>query len=267
MINKTILTILTLLYLTTYSTAQSLAEKYDHIKEDFLGKTYIGVGIGAAIPFNEFANKDPNSSSSGYAKIGFTYNFTFRYAFSDYFGIAAKYFSTSNQFDAQKYQNDCNKVYAPSTCLFTSDPWTIQGFMIVPTYLYKSPKYNIEIGVGIGDLTGTMPANNLVFTPPLPVSLYTSQGIINTKILNQTQSAYSTNNFAVSFEMAFRYMIAKNLILSASADVVLCDLTFKSTQQLLSDTAGNVYAGTLPNYLQPFRLVHLNIGLGFQLDN
>lgn len=259
--------IIVLTVLTFKLSAQTLSEKYAFIKDDFLGKTYFGVSVGVAIPFNEFASTDPNKLTSGYAKTGFTYNLTFRYALSEYFGIAAKYINTTNPFDAQKYQNYFNNLYAPYTCLFTSDPWTIEGFMIEPTYLFKSPKYNIEIGVGIGDLSGTMPANNKTFTPPLPVVLYTSQGTINTKISNQSQSAYYANNFAVSFDVAYRYMIAKNLILSASADVVICDLTFKSAQQLITDTAGNIYARTLPNYLKPFRLVHLTVGIGFQFDN
>ena len=257
------------LTLTLSLSAQTLAQKYDFIKDDFLSKTYLGVNVGFGIPFNEFSSTNINTSTSGYAKTGFTYNFIFRYAFTPSFGTTLKFLNSSNSFDAQTYQNNMNQYYSKynSSASFTSDPYQINGFMIGPTFILPSPKMNFETSIYIGDLTGTLPANSISFSPPLPVSFNTSQGIVNTKVSSLTQSVYTANNFAVSFDIAFRYLVSKNLILSASADVVFCDLTFKSIQQLLTDTAGNIYAGSLPNYSQPFRLVHLNIGIGFQLDN
>jgi hypothetical protein len=249
--------------------SQTLAEKYDFIKDDFLGKTFIGVSAGAGIPFKEFSSTDFKSSNSGYAKPGFDFNIVFRYAFTPYIGGTFKYINSSNPYDGSAYQNGLNQFFSKynySGATYTSDPYQIYGIMMGPTFIIPSPKLNFETSVCVGNITGALPANKTYYNPPLPVSLYTSQGIINTKLLSQNQTVYNANNFAVTFDVAFRYMIAKNLILSASADIFICDITFKSMQQLITDTAGNVYAGSLPNYLQPFRLVHLNIGIGFQLD-
>jgi len=259
-----------LFFIVSRLSSQTLAEKYDFIKDDFLGKSYFGVTVGAAVPFNEFSSTDFNNSNSGYAKTGFNFNLVFRYSFTPSFGATLKYTNSSNSIDLPAYQNGLNKFYSKynyNGASFSTDPYQLYGFMIGPTFIIPSPKMNFETSVCFGNYTGTMPANSTSYNPPLPVALYTSQGIINTKLLSQNQSAYNANSFAVSFDVAFRYMIAKNLILSASADVVICDLIFKSTQQMLVDTAGNIYAGTLPNYLQPFRLIHLNVGIGFQLDN
>ena len=245
------------LSLTFNISAQSLADKYDFIKDDFLGRTYFGVTAGVAIPFKEFGSADPNYVTSGYAKTGFNYNFTFRYSFTDYFGVAAKFFSTTNSFDAQKYQNDCNTILGPLTgnsYLFTSDPWTVSGFMIVPTYLFKSRKYNIEIGVGLGRVTSTLPQNQLTVTSSTDSINIFSQG------------AYQASNWAVSVEGAFRYLVTKNVILSAQGDVLITDQTYKNVYTYLTNNTG-YYMITPPNtYLQPFRIIHFNIGIGFQFD-
>ncbi len=237
--------------------AQTLSEKYDHIKEDFLGKSYFGVHAGIAIPFKEFSDNDPNHITSGYAKSGFTYNFTFRYAFTEYFGVTAKYFSTSNSFDSQKLQNDFNNKLGPLTSnsyTYTSDPWTIEGFMFAPTYLFKSKNYNIEFGVGIGKVNSTLPQNTLtIISPSDSINIY-------------SQGAYQSNNWAVSIEGAFRYMITKNVILSAQGDVLITDHTYKNITTYLTNNTGNYMIVPSYDYLQPFRLIHLTIGIGFQFE-
>ena len=243
------------LIFTYQLSAQTLAERYDYIKEDFLGKTYFGVNAGIAIPFKEFADNNFNKLTSGYAKTGFTYNFTFRYAFTDDFGLAAKYFNTTNSFDAQKYQNDFNNNNAPYTCMFTSDPWTVEGFMIVPTYLLRSRKYNFELGIGVGKVASTLPQNTLTVTSPTDSINIFSQG------------AYQSSNWAVSIEGAFRYLIAKNVILSAQGDVLITDQTYKNVYTYLSNNTGNYVIIPPVNYLQPFRIIHFTVGIGFQLDN
>ena len=245
------------LTLTFNLSAQTLAERYDHIKGDFLGRTYFGASIGTAIPFNEYASSDPNKLTSGYAKIGYTYAFTFRYAFNDFFGLGAKYFNTTNQFDAQKLQNQYNDILSPATgdkYIFTSDPWTLSGFMIVPTYLYKSPKYNVEIGVGVGKVTSTLPQNSLtIITPPDSTNIF-------------SKNTYSSSNWAISLDFAFRYMVSKNVILSAQSDVLITDQSYTNIYTYLLNSSGYYVTNTPSNYLQPFRIVHLTIGIGFQLD-
>ena len=248
---------LLLLLLTVTASAQTLAEKYEHIKEDFLGNSYFGANIGAAIPFKEFADNDPTHSTAGYAKTGFTFNFTFRYAFSDFFGLTAKYFSTTNSFDAQKFQNDYNTLatpYTQNTYTYTSDPYTLNGFMIAPTYLIKSRKYNFEFGVGVGKVSSMLPQTSLVARSPTDsVNIF-------------TQSSYQASNWAISVEGAFRYLVAKNVILSAQADALITDQTYKNVTVYLTNNTGYYKIVPSNDYLQPFRVIHLTIGIGFQFE-
>lgn len=240
----------------------------DKYEENLIKKGLITVEGGIGIPFNEFASKSIASNTSGYAQNGFNITLSFRYAFTPTLGATFKFLNTSNPFDAQTYQNQLNQNSAPYILNYStlSTNYQINGFMAGPTYIIPSRKMNFETSVCVGYLNGTLPANSLTFTPGLPVQLNTTSGVINTKILNFSQTAYSASNFAVSFDIAFRYMLSKNLIFTASADVLITDLTFKSMMQSLTDTAGYIYTGSIPDYLQPFRLIHLKIGIGYQFE-
>jgi hypothetical protein len=238
--------------------AQTLAEKYGHVQEDFLNKTYVGANIGTGIPFGEFADVDPSHTTAGYAKTGFTYNFCFRYAFTNSLGITARYFNTTNAFNSQKYQDDMNRLLTPITnnsYMYSSDAWNIQGFMFAPTYIIQYLHYNIELGVGVGKVFSTLPqSTTTVTTPPDSINVY-------------SQDAYQSSNWAVSFDCAFRYRVAKNVIVSAQGDVLVSDQTYKNIYTYLTNNTGSYVIYPATNYLQPFRLVHLTVGIGFELDN
>ena len=61
-------------------------------------------------------------------------------------------------------------------------------------------------------------------------------------------------------------MVAKNVILSAQGDVLITDQTYNNITTYLSNNTGNYYITPTTNYMQPFRIIHLTIGIGFQFD-
>jgi len=252
-----LLVLLILLFCSTNMIAQNGPSKYYDIQENFLKRTFMGVNAGAAIPFAAFASKDFYSATSGYAKTGYNLNVTFRYAFTDYIGITAKYFYSENQFDEQSYQNSTNNYYMPrngNSYKFSSDPWTLKGFMFIPTYILKAQKFNIELGVGVGMVNSTLPQNQMVEKYP------------NDSISIYSQNTTNSSNWAFSVEAAIRYKVYKNVILSLQGDVIITDQSYQDIYTYINNASGSFYMYPPSNILQPFRLSHITAGIGFEFD-
>jgi len=250
------------LFIFQISNAQFDKDKYT---ESLLKKGLISIEGGIGIPFQEFASTSPSNARAGYAMTGYSFSASFKYAIVPTFGLSLKYFSTTNPFDVQKMNADLNSG-SSYTSTFASDPYYLSGLMLGPTYIFPTSKMNFETSIFVGKLSGTLPANTTQFSPPIPYPISINGMQQMTKFVNTYQTSYTASDYAVSFEAAIRYMISKNLIISASADVIICDLTFRSITQYFTDTAGNTLYTNLPDYLQPFRLVHLKLGIGYQFD-
>ncbi|MFI5221454.1 MAG: hypothetical protein ACHQK8_03940 [Bacteroidia bacterium] len=228
----------------------------DKYEEMFISKSVLSAEIGIGIPFKEFGLKDLNNDRSGYAINGFSYSFSFRYAFYPSLGMTLKYFNTTNAIDVQRLQSDLNQAYSPYSVIYSADPYILNGFMIGPTYITSSSNWSLETSICAGYLYGVLPQNSLHYTPPVPVYQW--------KFTDETTSSSSAINYGMSLDLAVKYKLSQSFVLSASADVMICDLTFRNISKTFTDTAGNVYSGNLDSYLQPFRLIHLRAGIGYQ---
>lgn len=221
------------------------------LRSGFLKEGYVGVHAGAAIPFNDLASKNIYNKSSGYANTGYTINATFRYALTNFAGFAVHYFYSSMPFDSKNLEDDFNTVYAPDRFNYQSDPWSIQGLMVMPVLMMNTHRFTIDFNAGIGLLTGKLPHNEYTATTPANVQYDYRQ-----------PEAYSYN-VGYSIGGGIRYLLFRNIVLLAHGDATFSKQTFKDLSLL---TGSGSYAYPQPDYTQPFSLIHLYGGVGLQFE-
>jgi len=74
-------------------------------------RQYVGLSIGPSIPLSDFARKDLNDSTSGFAKTGVALNFTYAYRFSHNFGMQLVVNYSGNKLDNIAYADGLMKAH------------------------------------------------------------------------------------------------------------------------------------------------------------
>ncbi len=222
----------------------------------FLKDGYFGIHGGVAIPLGDFANKDLDNKKSGYADLGYTINLDLKYAFIPYLGINLKYFYSSNPFDAGNLQSDFNTQPNRDVNInYSSGPWVLQGFLIMPMFIWRSDKQAIDLSAGAGWVDAALPSNTIYIMP------------LNPAIANVTleQDVFSNAGFGFSAAIGWRYKLFGNFIGSAKMDYTYADITFTNLTQTVTGSQGS-YVISVEDYSQPFSIIHLSAGIGYQFD-
>lgn len=236
----------------------------NNIEESFLKSGYIGLTAGVGLPLGDFENSDFNNIRSGYAKTGYAINGTLKFAFTPYFGIALGYSYFNNALNYSKLERDINDSMAKTgsgTTVFKANAWELSGVYLMPVYIFSASNMNIDIGIGGGIFSGTLPATSNSVSYPVPVNGYTNASFI--------QAESSASNWALTGTIGIRYKLIRDFILSFHADYIYTDITFKDLSQEVTIRGTNqTLKGILflDDYKQPFRILSISAGIGYQFE-
>jgi len=102
-------------------------------------RQYIGLAVGPSFPLNDFARMDLNDSTSGWAKTGVAFEFTYAYRLTNNLGLQGKISYSSNRFDNFRYEDALTSAYSrnpvdPDTSFSSesSKNWSSAGFLVGP---------------------------------------------------------------------------------------------------------------------------------------
>lgn len=122
-------------------------------------RQYISLAVGPSFPLNEFAKMDLNDSTSGWAKTGVAFEFTYAYRLTHNFGLQGKLNYSSNKFDNFSYEDALTSAYSrnpddPDTTFSSesSKNWSSAGFLVGPYIrfpLSSSLSWDIKALVGM----------------------------------------------------------------------------------------------------------------------
>ncbi|MEO5570102.1 MAG: outer membrane beta-barrel protein [Bacteroidia bacterium] len=115
-------------------------------------KGFIGLSLGPAFSYTDFASKDINNENAGFAKTGFNLNVSFGYRLGRHFGIAAMLCGNSNSFDNAGFE----KIFS-TLAQVNSTPWKSNGVMAGGYYSSASSKVSFEMRLVIGYANTTSP--------------------------------------------------------------------------------------------------------------
>jgi len=123
---------------------------------------YFGIGLGAAIPLADAAEKDITKDPS-YLKPGPTFGVYGGYFFNKSFGLTATLNVQANSDDIEAIQNELNEIIRTNTgitsynVIYDSDGWGVLNAMLGPTALFGNDKWVIEPFVVAGLFMVTTP--------------------------------------------------------------------------------------------------------------
>jgi len=122
-------------------------------------RQYIGLAVGPSFPLNDFAKMDLNDSTSGWAKTGVAFEFTYAYRLTNTFGIQGKISYSSNSFDNFRYEDELTTAYSrnpeDSDTTFSSESsknWSSAGFLVGPYLRFpvsRSLSWDIKALAGV----------------------------------------------------------------------------------------------------------------------
>ncbi len=102
-------------------------------------RQYISLAVGPSFPLNDFAKMNLKDSTSGWAKTGVSFEFTYAYRLTHNIGLQGKLSYSSNKFDNFRYEDALTSAYSsnpedPDTT-FSSESaknWSSAGFLVGP---------------------------------------------------------------------------------------------------------------------------------------
>jgi hypothetical protein len=93
------------------------------------GKIYLGASAGVSFPLSSFADDNPQSSSSGYAKTGYLIELTGGIRFLNLLELSVAGFRNSNSTDVTNLVNSVSTSTPGITFSGQSDSWEIYGLL------------------------------------------------------------------------------------------------------------------------------------------
>jgi len=122
-------------------------------------KQYVSLAVGPSFPLNDFSKMDLSDSTSGWAKTGVAFEFTYAYRLTNIIGLQGKLSYSSNSFDNLTYDDALTAAHSrnqedPDTS-FSSESsrnWSSGGFLIGPYLqfpLSSSLSWDIRALVGL----------------------------------------------------------------------------------------------------------------------
>lgn len=143
---KNLLTLMVILLLNTFSS----------FSQD---KGYIALSLGPSIPLGDFASKDMDKESAGFAKAGAIFDISFGYKLGKHFGISGLLRGQANKTDAQAMANEiAGKIPFDMNVRVESETWSVGALMVGGYGSFPvDKKISIESRLMIGFLSANMP--------------------------------------------------------------------------------------------------------------
>jgi hypothetical protein len=222
----------------------------------FLKNGHVFLEGGVSIPVMEYASKDFNVLSSGFARTGYSWQAGMQYDMLPWLGLGIQYFVNENNFDdaavARSYiELSTNNIRLPIAYTgFQSNPWKMRGMMFglyLPVRNYLS---TFTIGMYAGFMNATLPASRLYITER-------ATGRSDTII----QDEASGNDAGYCIFAGFRTRLYKNLLFTAKASFFYSEQRFKEISGYFT---GIKQAISFSPYTQYYHIINLNAGLAWE---
>jgi len=211
-------------------------------------KGYIAISLGPSIPIGDFASKDANNNSAGWATTGAIFDISFAYKLGRNFGLSALLRGQANGIDNDAFASELAKQ-AGGNWTVDSKAWSIGGLMFGAYGSFPiSDKVSFDTRAMIGFLNAT--------SPELNVTLNGSGGAAWVK-----QSSVSATSFSYLIGGGFKFDVGHKICLIANLDYLGAKPEFRDVEVTSS-------AGGAPNkstFSQGFGAINFGFGIGLRL--
>jgi hypothetical protein len=210
-------------------------------------KGYIAVSLGPSIPTGDFASKDMDNNSAGFAKTGAIFDISFRYKLKNNFGVTAILRGQANQLDAQAIADEMSNKFGISGTVKTNS-WGIGGLLVGGySTIPVAKQLTFESRLMIGFVTASSPDISINF------NIMSESGWVK-------QNTVTSSAFAYLAGVGLKYDAGKRVCLLANIDYLGAKPKFKDVETAFSD-------GTLEKdtFTQQFGSVNVGVGIGYRL--
>ncbi len=211
-------------------------------------KGYIAISISSSTPSGDFASKDPDNKSAGYATSGIIFDISFGYKFGKNFGIASLIRGQANGTDAQALADELSKQNPGLNGTVESGTWSIGGYMAGGYGSFQiSEKASFESRIMFGFLSAT--------SPDINVNLTGSGGSAWLK-----QKSASSSTFAYLFSVGFKYDVGERICLLSNFDYLGAKPEFRNVE-----TTTSLGTSDKSTFSQSFGTINIGVGIGYRL--
>lgn len=211
-------------------------------------KGYVAISLGSSTPIGDFASKDPNNNSAGYAKSGAIFDISFGYKFGKNFGISALLRGQANSTDAQAIADQISRQNPGVSGTVESKTWSIGGYMVGGYGSFPiSPKISFDTRLLFGFLSA--------ISPEITVNLVGPGGTAWVK-----QNSSSSSTFAYLIGAGFKYDVGKRICLLANFDYLGAKPEFSNVE-----TTSSTGSSSKSTFSQSFGTINFGVGIGYRL--
>lgn len=211
-------------------------------------KGYIAISLGSSAPTGDFASKDPDNNSAGFATSGAIFDISFGYKFGKNFGIAALLRGQANGTDAQAIADEISKQNPGISGTVESGTWGIGVYMVGGYGSFPiSEKVSFESRIMFGFLSATSPDINVNLT-----------GLGGSAWVKQKSA--SSSAFAHLIGVGFKYDAGRRICLLANFDYLGAKPEFRNVE-----TTTSLGTSEKNTYSQSFGTINFGIGIGYRL--
>jgi hypothetical protein len=212
-------------------------------------KAHFGISVSPAFAIGNFASKDYDNPSSGWANPGFSFSMTLDYKLGKgNWGISALSRSQVHLFDAQAYANELAAKMSGAYWIVESSGWGLNsllvgGFGSVPI----SSKVSFNGKALLGYTTVTQPD-------------ITSIGYVGGNSFWVKQSTSAAISFSYMLSTGFKFELGKKYLLLTGIDYLGAAPEFSNVEILSSDGDR-----TFDTWRQNISTINLNLGVAIKL--
>lgn len=213
-------------------------------------KGYLALSLGPSIPTGDFASKNMDNRSAGFAKVGAIFDLSFSYKLDKYFGVIAMLRGQANKTDAQAMADEMIKQMPIDniTIATESESWSIGAFFIGSYGTFPIQKdLSFESRLMLGFLSATAPKTTF--------NLSTPDGTGWVK-----QSSATGTSFAYLFGMGLKYNAGKKICMLANMDYMGGTPKYKNIE--VTSSIGYDEKG---DYYQSIGSFNFSVGVGYRL--
>jgi len=209
------------------------------------GKIYLGASAGISFPLSSFADDNPQSSSSGYAKTGYLIELTGGVRFLNLFELSVAGFRNSNSTDVSNLVNSFSSSIPDITFTGQSGSWEIYGLLFGIGISFPMPQKFIADVLVLGGYQNTS-------SPEITMTGDVQDAYV--KIEGQTVSSP-----VYLASVSVRYPMSNSLYLSFGFQYIASSAKFDNVK-----TTNNVGADTAPlSFSRDLDAWGLNVGLKY----
>jgi len=209
------------------------------------GKIYLGASAGISFPLSSFADDNPQSSSSGYAKTGYLIELTGGVRFLNLFELSVAGFRNSNSTDVSNLVTSFSSSIPDITFTGQSGSWEIYGLLFGIGISFPMPQKFIADVLVLGGYQNTS-------SPEITMTGDVQDAYV--KIEGQTVSSP-----VYLASVSVRYPMSNSLYLSFGFQYIASSAKFDNVK-----TTNNVGADTAPlSFSRDLDAWGLNVGLKY----